>query len=323
MALQSSGAISISQIKTELSSASYSLRTLSAAASKASPDAMSEFYGYSNSVPLLLDTYSTVGLAWSLRKLRTAYTGNCIRVRRSSDSTTLDVGFTAAGVLNTSAITTFVGAGTGVVTIWYDQSGNGYNALMYGALLPPIIVNAGTLVTLNGKVGLSFPGGTSGYGLIANALTSFCPNIMTSGMYSLFMVGKSNDTSTRIMLQIGGGMQTQAVRRSSTALQAIDAAGANDLGNVNPGTSLFIANTERKSASIEIFTNNLSNGATTAGAAVSTNPCPLVGCYTNGASFAWNGIIQECIFFPINPAVTTTYRSGVYTNLEANYAIII
>ena len=49
MALQSSGAISISQIKTELGSSSYSLRTLSAAAGKSTPDAMSEFYGYSAS----------------------------------------------------------------------------------------------------------------------------------------------------------------------------------------------------------------------------------------------------------------------------------
>jgi hypothetical protein len=48
MALQSSGAISISQIKAELGSSSNSLRALSAAAGKSTPDAMSEFYGYSN-----------------------------------------------------------------------------------------------------------------------------------------------------------------------------------------------------------------------------------------------------------------------------------
>jgi len=49
MALQASGAISISQIRTELGSGSYSLRTLSAAAGKSTPDAMSEFYSYSAS----------------------------------------------------------------------------------------------------------------------------------------------------------------------------------------------------------------------------------------------------------------------------------
>lgn len=48
MALQSSGQISITDIKTELGSSSGSLTTLSTAAGKASPHAMSEFYGYSN-----------------------------------------------------------------------------------------------------------------------------------------------------------------------------------------------------------------------------------------------------------------------------------
>ena len=47
MALQTSGAISISQIRTELGSSSGSLRTLSSLAGKSTPDAMSEFYGYS------------------------------------------------------------------------------------------------------------------------------------------------------------------------------------------------------------------------------------------------------------------------------------
>jgi len=50
MALQSSGAISISQIKTELASSSNSLRALSAAAGKSTPDAMSEFYGYTGAL---------------------------------------------------------------------------------------------------------------------------------------------------------------------------------------------------------------------------------------------------------------------------------
>jgi hypothetical protein len=51
MALQTSGAISISQIKTELGSSSNSLRALSDAAGKSAPDAMSEFYGYASYTP--------------------------------------------------------------------------------------------------------------------------------------------------------------------------------------------------------------------------------------------------------------------------------
>jgi hypothetical protein len=48
MPLQSSGAISISDIKTELGSSSNSLATLSVEAGKTVPHSMSEFYGYSN-----------------------------------------------------------------------------------------------------------------------------------------------------------------------------------------------------------------------------------------------------------------------------------
>ena len=48
MALQISGAIKISEIKAELGSSNNSLRALSDAAGFGTPDAMSEFYGYSS-----------------------------------------------------------------------------------------------------------------------------------------------------------------------------------------------------------------------------------------------------------------------------------
>jgi hypothetical protein len=57
MALPSSGAISISQIRSELGTSDGSLRNLSALAGKSTPDAMSEFYGYSNAVTVNIDLY--------------------------------------------------------------------------------------------------------------------------------------------------------------------------------------------------------------------------------------------------------------------------
>jgi len=47
MALQSSGSISISQIKAEVGGSSSSLTTLSTTAGKSAPHGMQEFYGYS------------------------------------------------------------------------------------------------------------------------------------------------------------------------------------------------------------------------------------------------------------------------------------
>jgi len=54
MALPSSGSLSISAIKTELGSSSNSLRTLSGLAGFSTPDAISEFYGYSSLTAIAL-----------------------------------------------------------------------------------------------------------------------------------------------------------------------------------------------------------------------------------------------------------------------------
>lgn len=80
------------------------------------------------SVNLLLDLYPSAARAYSVRKLRTAYTGYCLRVYRSSDAATQDIGFTVNGDLDTASLKTFIGSNSGYVTIWYDQSGNLFNA---------------------------------------------------------------------------------------------------------------------------------------------------------------------------------------------------
>lgn len=109
----------------------------------------------------LLDTYTGATAAYSLRKLRSTYNGNAIRVRRSSDSTTLDIGFNTNGTLNTTAMLAFVGAGNGFVTIWYDQSGNGYNLEQVTSTRQPQIVSSGSVLTLNNKPSMYNNGSTT------------------------------------------------------------------------------------------------------------------------------------------------------------------
>jgi hypothetical protein len=91
----------------------------------------------------LLDRY-TAAVAYSLRKLRTRYTGAAIRVRRSSDSTEQDIGF-AGTVLDTASLVSFCGAGNGFVTTWYDQVGSN-NAVQTTAAIQPQIVSSGSLI---------------------------------------------------------------------------------------------------------------------------------------------------------------------------------
>ena len=90
-----------------------------------------------------LDAVSGAAAAFSLRLLRASYTGPCIRVRRSSDNAEQDIGFTAAGGLDTVALLAFVGANSGFVVTWYDQSLIGRSVTNATVLDQPLIVNAG------------------------------------------------------------------------------------------------------------------------------------------------------------------------------------
>lgn len=92
----------------------------------------------------LLDTYSGAAAAYSLRQLSSTYTGNCIRVRRSSDNTEQNIGF-VNNVLDEASLLTFCGAGNGFVTTWYDQSGNSKNATNSTAITQPQIVTSGVV----------------------------------------------------------------------------------------------------------------------------------------------------------------------------------
>jgi hypothetical protein len=88
--------------------------------------------------------------AYSTRKLRSAYAGSAIRIRRSSDNAEQDIGFVGED-LDTAAITTFVGANSAFVVTWYDQSGVGINPTQATVANQPRIVNAGTLDVKNTK----------------------------------------------------------------------------------------------------------------------------------------------------------------------------
>jgi hypothetical protein len=103
----------------------------------------------------LLDLYPNAAVAYSLRRLRADYTGSAIRVRRSSDNAEQDIGF-VSNVLDTASLLTFVGAGDGFVTTWYDQSGLGLNATQTVAGVQPEIVLGGVLWEQNGKPAVRF-----------------------------------------------------------------------------------------------------------------------------------------------------------------------
>lgn len=145
----------------------------------------------------LLNTYSGAAAAYSLRNLSSTYTGALIRVRRSSDNAELDIYGTYQGNLDTATLLSFVGSGSGYVTTWYDQSGNGRNATQATAASQPRIVNAGVLETQNGKPVVNFIRGSSNY-VIANA-----PDFRV--LHDIFAVLKSYGTQDGYDSYFGAG----------------------------------------------------------------------------------------------------------------------
>ena len=110
----------------------------------------------------LLDLFPNAAAAYSLRKLKTAYSGSAIRVRKevSAVSSETDIGFLSDGSLDTSTLLTFASDADGgdvFVVTWYDQSLSNDATQSTGANQPKI-VSGGSLVTENGKPAIDFDG---------------------------------------------------------------------------------------------------------------------------------------------------------------------
>ena len=205
----------------------------------------------------LLDTYSGAAVAYSAaRRLRTAYTGALIRVRRSSDNAEQDIGYTSGNVLDESALTTFVGANNGFVTTWYDQSGNGNNAVQSTAANQPQIVSSGVVNTQaglsSGKPALSFDGVNDFMDLTSLVTTTdytafVAQKRLNSGLSSQWITQKTAGTGPRPYAAIlYGGTSTIYMSTYNSSTQVI----------ATNNTTNYILLTSRWGSTQNIYINN-------------------------------------------------------------------
>ena len=127
----------------------------------------------------LLDLSPFAEVAFSLRKLREAYRGPAVRVRRSSDNAEQDIGFDAFGNLEVNALIGFVGSGSGFVSVWYDQSLNSRNMTQTTTTQQPRIVNAGVIERENSLPTISFVDST-------DQMTHPYPQSISADIYYVF-----------------------------------------------------------------------------------------------------------------------------------------
>jgi hypothetical protein len=278
---------------------------------------------------LLLDTYPNAAAAYSLRKLRTAYTGSAIRVRRSSDNTEQDIGF-VGNDLDTTALTTFVGAGNGFVVTWYDQSGNANNATQTTQANQPQIVSSGSLILENGKVSVNYDGTndnliSSAYNFGETSYSSFVVsksgglNLQGRAIYSIKTIGTSQNGYLHLLLR-------NNISNNFRSYYSSNGANLNLLIqtplNVFPATQNLISNIVPTSGNITFNLNSIQQDSDLAIGQTLNNTIFLIGNYYVGASSLDNyyhqGTISELIIYMSNQQ---SNRTGIETNINTNYAI--
>lgn len=92
-----------------------------------------------------LDTFTAPIAAYGFRKLRTAYSGPGVRIRRASDDAELDIGFLGfvpglGSPWDEAAATAHCAATTCFVRTWYDQSGNARDLIQATTVNQPQLV---------------------------------------------------------------------------------------------------------------------------------------------------------------------------------------
>lgn len=203
------------------------------------------FSGGGGGGSLPLDSYSTNLLAaYSVpRRLLTSYTGNLIKIRRSSDDTTSDIGYNGSNELDTTAISTFVGSNSAYIHTIYDQSGNGYNLVMATNAAQMRIVNAGTNDTLASKPVAYNSAGFQSAGYATATFTAYTGT--TLSCFARGLTGSNADYYARFVgLSKDAGVDYTPPSNAALILQSAGGGNwvtyrASDLGNTinTPATS--------------------------------------------------------------------------------------
>lgn len=287
---------------------------------------INSYYRIYQQEALLLDYYPDAAAAYSLRKLRSGYTGAAIQVRRSSDSAVQNIGFDSNGGLDTTALTTFVGTGnTGFVTTWYDQSGNGNNATSTGTTQQPVIFSGGTIISENNKPSLRFDGVNTylnsnnvasyftGVDKFLTASTVLKGNQLTpiSNQAAWGFSNSSTDTPIRWFGQSSGTTQIRLDERDDLGVLTNIIGG--DLSKNSLG--FLISNADSKN----LFSNSVNVDSDTGTLNQITLNKFSIGCLDRTSRIIFlNGQIQEIILWASNQS---TNRPLIEANINSYYNI--
>jgi hypothetical protein len=274
------------------------------------------------SANLLLDQYSGAAAAYSLRKLDKDYTGSAIRVRRSNDNSEQDIGFTSGNDLDTASLKTFVGANSGFVTTWYDQSGNARNATQTTAANQPRIVNAGRVERQNSKVSTFYDGSNdrltlSDFALPTSSIFSAAINTgaTASNIHSIYCRGTATNLANRdALLYIWRTSNNLELQRSDGSTFPTATIGIN-VNNFNLLTGIYTG------TQLTAFANGIAGtSVNTTVSGVTSNPVSSIGCTFENLTqlYFFLGRISEVIVYASNQS---SNRTGIENNINTYFSI--
>ena len=277
--------------------------------------------------------------AYSLRKISSSYSGNCVTVRRDSDNLDANIGF-SGGVLDTSALASHCGSANGFVVTWFDQSGNSNDATQPTAPNQPKIYDGSSVrhITENGKPALQMSSNSIKLA-VSNSKATFkflhdgsdsstfwvlSPTATreTSGTtdHELFETGEFNGSVgveiTYRSSQFSGTENAQFEVKNGSA-NAVDFRTSNGSFNVGQNLCTFFIDADNSTAADRIKVglngNTLETGNTQT-AAPSTADSQLDFTIYGGFTAHW----QEIVVWNSDQS---TNRTGIESNINTFYSI--
>ncbi len=285
----------------------------------------------------ILDTYSGATAAYSLRLLRSGYSGSAIRVRRAYDNAEQDIGF-RNNELDTSALADFSLDSDCFITTWYEQSGasGAANMTQSTASKQPKIYDSATssVVLENGKPTIDFD---YTYKQHFSASPTNWSSIVDDTNHTISMVYNLNqyDSPRSTIYNITGdevsnakgdthiGMartnQLRITFYNREQLSYTKSAGFNQSTGGAQNDVQYLVTSIYDSTELNSFANSTIEDNNTAPGEGGINANKFsIGCHSNGIANPMDGNLQEFIIWNVDQ---TSNRSGIETNINDFYSI--
>ena len=262
-------------------------------------------------VVLLLDTYPALA-AYSTRKLRSAYSGSAMRVRRETDNVEQDIGF-VNNQLDTSSLNTFLGSAAGSVVKWYNQGTGGTTNDIFqntAGAQPKIKPTSGDIYTAGtaNRAVIYFNGGS-----LFQSNASFAFGAQNNASVFLVSQRTGGGTGAAILAQ-NGGYKLNFYQNQSQ----FDTGGGNVVGSYSGVFNTFTQGTFIRGNANKAFIKKVQSSTTNNTAASNLGTINIFVGNRDGFDLPLTGYVGEIIIYSSNQESNLTPISDSQIN---NYGV--